>query len=40
MLKVLSKVFVENKKSSESREGSIGQVKLLRSNKFEHARAF
>ena len=40
MLKALSKVFVENKKSTESREGLIEQDKSLRSNKIEHAMAF
>ena len=40
MLKVLSKVFVENKKNSESKEGSIEQVKSSRSNKFERIRVF
>ena len=39
-MKVLSKVFVENKKNSKSREGSIEKVKLSHSNKFEHTRVF
>ena len=40
MLRVLSKVYVKNKKSIKIREGLIEQNRSLRSNKIEHAMAF